>query len=42
MLYADGTSFKSAKPPNGVPWEPVHRTGSLFPFALFREGEKCL
>ncbi|MCC5635285.1 hypothetical protein LC593_05335 [Nostoc sp. CHAB 5844] len=28
LLYADGTSFKSAKPPKGVPRKPVHRSGS--------------
>ncbi len=23
LLQRDGTSYKSAKPPNGVPWEPA-------------------
>ncbi|MBW4613166.1 MAG: hypothetical protein KME21_07760 [Desmonostoc vinosum HA7617-LM4] len=28
LLQRDGTSFKSAKPPNGVPWEPAQRSVS--------------
>ncbi|WP_190744043.1 hypothetical protein [Tolypothrix sp. FACHB-123] len=30
-LQRGGTSFKSAKPPNGVPWKPTQRTGSPMP-----------
>ncbi|MBW4615301.1 MAG: hypothetical protein KME21_18895 [Desmonostoc vinosum HA7617-LM4] len=28
LLQRNGTSFKSAKPPNGVPWEPAQRSVS--------------
>ncbi|MEA5506021.1 hypothetical protein VB735_23460 [Halotia wernerae UHCC 0503] len=30
MPQRGGTSFKSAKPPNGVPWEPAQGTSLLY------------
>ncbi|MEA5505181.1 hypothetical protein VB735_19125 [Halotia wernerae UHCC 0503] len=34
LLQRGGTSYKSAKPPNGVPWKPAQRPGSSEPLWL--------